>query len=86
MKLNIQVPQGQRKNLRFALDEGRNGKLLKWYWCKLRCFGCNLRSFDIDRRVHISDLNKKDCNNCNLKAPIYSVKVELNEVEELLFI
>jgi len=85
MKLNIKVPQGQRKNLRFALGEGRNGKLLKWYWCKQSCIGCNLRSFDTNNGIRINDLDKKECNNRNLKTPIISVKVDLNEVEELFF-
>ena len=86
MKLNIKVPQGQRKNLRLVLGEGRNGKLLKWYWCKQSCTNCSLKSVDIDRRVRISDLDKKECNNRNLKTPIFSVKRDLNEVEQLLFI
>ena len=86
MKLNIKVPHEQRKNLRLALGEGRSGKLLKWYWCKQRCTGCCLKGVDTDRRVRISDLEKKECNYHNLKAPIYSVKVESNEAGELLFI
>jgi len=86
MKLNIQVPQGQRRNLRIVLDQGINGKVLKGYCCKQSCNDCNLKSFDTDKGVRISDLDKIECNNCDLETPVFSLKVELDEMEELLVI
>ena len=82
MKLNIQVPQSQRRNLRIILNQG----IIKGYCCKQSCSDCNLKNFDTDKSVQISDLDKTECNNCDQETPVFSLKVELNGMEELLII
>lgn len=83
MKLNISIPQRQRKNLRLVLNELRSKEILNGYCCTKNCFDCELNSFDRDRGICISDLNRKGCKKNNLKTPVFSFKVELNEIEEL---
>ena len=86
MKLNIYVPQRQRKNLRLVLGDGRNEEILNGYYCTQNCINCGLKNFDTDRGLRINDLERKGCQNCNLKTPVFSLKIELNEIEKLLVI
>lgn len=86
MKLNISVPQKQRKNLRLILNELRNKRILNGYYCRKSCADCGLKTFDEDRKISISDLSKKECIRFNLDEPIFSLKLKLNEVEEVMIL
>lgn len=82
MKLNIQVPQKHRKNLKIILNQG----IIKGYCCKQSCNDCSFKSFDTEKSIQITDLDKTKCNNCDQGSPIFSLKVELSGIEELLII
>ena len=83
MKLNISVPQKQRKNLRIVLSEIKNKEILNGYYCSKNCIDCEFKNFDKDSKISTGDLNKKGCKKYNLKIPVFSLRVKLNEIEEL---
>ncbi len=86
MTLNISVPQRQRKNLRIVLNEMRNKKILEGYYCINSCTDCDIKNFHDDRGISVNDLNKKGCSRYNLKTPVFSLKMELTEVEEVMIV
>jgi len=83
MKLNISVPQRQKKNLRIVLSEVKSKEILNGYYCSKSCIDCEFKNFDADSEISISDLNKRGCKKYKLKTPVFSLKVELDRVEVL---